>query len=77
MSSRIGKAVLGYGIPLALLVWIFHDLDWHEAITSLRGLRWSTSWGTSSRPCVGERCWRRLADSLSSGWSRRSTLGFS
>jgi uncharacterized protein (TIRG00374 family) len=40
MSSRIGKAVLGYGIPLALLVWIFHDLDWHEAITSLRGLRW-------------------------------------
>ncbi len=40
MPSRLGKAVLSYGIPLALLVWIFHDLNVREAVTSLRGLRW-------------------------------------
>ncbi len=40
MSSRLGKAVLSWGIPLALLIWIFHDFNLREAMESLRGLRW-------------------------------------
>ncbi len=40
MSSRLGKVVLSYGIPLALLVWIFHDLNVREAVVSLKRLRW-------------------------------------
>lgn len=40
MSRRLGKAVFSHGIPVVLLVWIFHDLNLRDAIVSLKRLRW-------------------------------------
>ncbi len=36
MSRRLGKAVFSHGIPVVLLVWIFHDLNLRDAIVSLK-----------------------------------------
>lgn len=39
-AFRLGRAVLGYGIAAACLVWVFHDVKFADLFSNLESMNW-------------------------------------